>query len=107
MDIPTPFKNKKKKYMLVEPGRWGVESVLGMMELSLNDTQLNFNGDNYIITDIRPMFHNRLRNQGDIYLLYIMKHEAFNVGGNIDTWLESDDGKLVSRNDKIDSLIDE
>ena len=101
MDIATPFKNKKKKYLLVEPGRWGVESVLGLMELTLNDTTFNFDGDNYTIIDIRPMFHQKLRNQGEVYLLYMMKNDSFNVGRYIDEWLVSDAGKSINRNEKI------
>jgi hypothetical protein len=105
MDLTTPFKNKKKKYLLVEPSRWGADSVKGMMELTLNDTTINFNGDNYTIVDIRPMFHEKLRNQGELFLLYIMKNDSFNANSSIESWLESE-GKQYVRNTKIDEILD-
>ena len=105
MDLTTTFKNKKRKYLLIEPSRWGAESVKGMMDLTLNDTTINFNGDNYLIVDIRPMFHEKLRSQGELFLLYIMKNEGFNAHSSIDSWLENE-GKQYLRNNKIEEILD-
>lgn len=105
MDIPTPFKNKKKKYLLVEPSRWGADTIMGIMELTLNDTMLNFNGDNFIIVDIRPMIHTKLKSQGEIFALYMMKDGGFSVGSQLEDWLNSDDGKGINRNEKIDDVL--